>query len=158
MKSLLTAATQNFNLNLNASSSNVTSSHITRAIIIYQIDKRSGEYQIQEFFYKNDSVIYYDSPITSVILHSKYLPYNCWKSFKASKKVLNHQQAKEHSFYLVSQVEGNTGFGLKFFQGKNMFATMSNKSYNRETRDVVVQDGTPFPSLIPTLYAIYYDY
>ncbi|KAF0413842.1 hypothetical protein F8M41_007746 [Gigaspora margarita] len=33
-----------------------------------------------------------------------------------------------------------------------MFATMSNK-YSIEKRD-----GTPFPSLIPTLYAIYYDY
>ncbi|CAG8818705.1 8673_t:CDS:2, partial [Gigaspora margarita] len=74
---------------------------------------------------------------------------------RASLKIL---KAKEHSFYLVPQDEGNTGFGLKFFQGKNMFATMSKKSFNRETRDVVVQDGTPFPSFILTLYAIYYDY
>ncbi|RIB05597.1 hypothetical protein C2G38_2118002, partial [Gigaspora rosea] len=159
---------------------------MTRAII-NQIDTQPGEYKIQEFFYNNDSVIYYDSPITSVSYIQNTWPIIVEISFKASKKSLEPSaieacnfriifdkkgffkdfegyierrcnRAKEHSFYLVSQVEGNTDLGLKFFQGKNVFATMSNKSFNREMRDVVVQDGTPFPSLIPTLYAIYYDY
>ncbi|CAG8779557.1 35812_t:CDS:2, partial [Gigaspora margarita] len=178
--------TQSFDLNVNASSSNITSSHMTCAII-NQIDTQPGEYQIQEFFYNNDSIVYYDSPITSVSYIQNTCPIIVEISFKASKISLEPSaveacnfriifdkkgffkdfegyierrcnRAKEHSFYLVSQVEGNTDLGLKFFQGKNVFATMSKKSFNREMRDVVVQDGTPFPSLIPTLYAIYYDY
>ncbi|KAF0428026.1 hypothetical protein F8M41_005923 [Gigaspora margarita] len=178
--------TQSFDLNVNESSSNVTSSHMTRAII-NQIDTQPGAYQIQEFFYNHDSVVYYDSPITSVSYIQNFCPIIVEISFKTSKmslepsavEVCNFRiifdkkgffkdfegyierrcnRAKEYFFYLVSQVEGNTDLGLKFFQGKNVFATMSSKSFNRERRDVVVQDGTPFPSLIPTLYAIYYDY
>ncbi|CAG8677837.1 8112_t:CDS:2, partial [Racocetra fulgida] len=54
--------TQNFTLNLNASSPNVTFSRMTYAMI-KQFDRQLGEYQIQEFFYQN-SVVYYDSPVT----------------------------------------------------------------------------------------------
>ncbi|CAG8790196.1 22368_t:CDS:2 [Gigaspora margarita] len=178
--------TQSFDLNVNESSSNVTSSHMTRAII-NQIDTQPGAYHIQEFFYNHNNVVYYDSPITSVSYIQNFCPIIVEISFKTSKmslepsavEVCNFRiifdkkgffkdfegyierrcnRAKERFFYLVSQIEGNTDLGLKFFQGKNVFATMSSKSFNRERRDVVVQDGPPFPSLIPTLYAIYYDY
>ncbi|CAG8527104.1 844_t:CDS:2 [Cetraspora pellucida] len=177
--------TQNFTLNLNASSPNVTSS-LTSAII-KQIDGRLGGYQIQEFFYQNDSVVYYDSPVTSVSYIANFWPIIVEISFKASKKGLEPSaleacnfriifdkkgffndfdgyierkcgRAKEYHFYLVSQVEGNTTSGLKFFQREKIFATVSGKSLNREMRNVAVEGGAPFPSLIPTLYAIYYDY
>ncbi|CAG8824249.1 3535_t:CDS:2, partial [Racocetra persica] len=177
--------TQNFNLNLNASSPNVTFSSMTYAII-KQIDRQLGKYQIQEFFYQN-SVVYYDSPVTSGSYIKNTWPIIVEISFKASNKSLNPSaveacnfrivfvkkgffndfdgyierrcsRAREYNFYLVSQVKGNTDSGLKFFQGENMFATVSNKSLNREMRNVVVEDGATFPSLIPALYAIYYDY
>ncbi|CAG8501747.1 20043_t:CDS:2 [Dentiscutata erythropus] len=169
----------------NLSSSNITYPHKTRAII-NQIDKRLGEYQVQEFFYKNDSIAFYNSPITSVSYIESTWPIIVEISFttkksleKAAIEACNFRiifdkkgffkdfdgyierkcnRAWEHSFYLVSQVEGNTDSGLKFFHGKDVFATISNKLLNRELRDVLVHDRTPFPSLIPTLYAIYYDY
>ncbi|CAG8856748.1 15703_t:CDS:2, partial [Gigaspora margarita] len=55
-------------------------------------------------------------------------------------------------------IEGNNDVGFKFFYNGSEFATISPKSLYKEKRDVVVDDETPFPSLIPTLYAIYYDY
>ncbi|KAF0427250.1 hypothetical protein F8M41_006083 [Gigaspora margarita] len=61
-----------------------------------------------------------------------------------------------HSFYLVSQVERNAGFGLKFFQGKNMFATMSNKSFNRETSQHLISYNTIDNTIqsLPTVRAV----
>ncbi|RIB05593.1 hypothetical protein C2G38_2219243 [Gigaspora rosea] len=178
---------QNFDLNLNRSILNANFSRITHAVI-NPINKRPGGYQVQEFFYKNNSITYYNSPITTV----SYINKNVWPaivdiSFKTLGKSLEStaveackfklifdrkgffknfegyierkcNRARESYFYLVSQVEGNTDSGLKFFQGENVFATVSNKPFNNEIRDVVVEDETPFPSLIPTLYVIYYDY
>ncbi|KAF0486655.1 hypothetical protein F8M41_022646 [Gigaspora margarita] len=177
---------QNFDLNLNVSILNANFSRITHAVI-NPINKRPGGYQVQEFFYKNNSITYYNSPITTVSYIKSMWPAIVDISFKTLGKNLEStaveacnfklifdrkgflknfegnierkcNRAKEYYFYLVSQVEGNTDSGLKFFQGENVFATVSNKSFNSEIRDVVVEDETPFPSLIPTLYVIYYDY
>ncbi|CAG8620107.1 7856_t:CDS:2, partial [Gigaspora margarita] len=177
---------QNFDLNLNVSILNANFSRITHAVI-NPINKRPGGYQVQEFFYKNNSITYYNSPITTVSYIKSMWPAIVDISFKTLGKSLEStaveacnfklifdrkgflknfegnierkcNRAKEYYFYLVSQVEGNTDSGLKFFQGENVFATVSNKSFNSEIRDVVVEDETPFPSLIPTLYVIYYNY
>ncbi|CAG8434876.1 6793_t:CDS:2 [Scutellospora calospora] len=177
---------QNFNLNLNISLLNTNFSRTTRAII-NQLDKRHGDYQVIEFFYKNDSISYYNSLVTSISHVKNTWPAIVEISFKTSGRSLEPSAVEacdfrlifdrkgffkdfdgyierkcnrvtEYHFYLVSQVEGNTDLGLKFFQGESMFALISNKLINREMRDVVVEDESPFPSLIPTLYVIYYDY
>ncbi|CAG8778822.1 36712_t:CDS:2, partial [Racocetra persica] len=173
---------QNDTLSLNSEKNPLT----IRAII-NAAQYKSGYYEVQEFFYKPGSQDYYDSLITTRVILNSLLPGIVEVSFTTSDKVLDPyaleaceykliyfknlegqikrrcKRAFEDDFYMVSQVSGSTYWGLKFTLGEDeskLSAWTSAVYYwpSPRRRDVMVYDDTPFPSIIPALYSVYYDY
>ncbi|CAG8841293.1 22394_t:CDS:2, partial [Gigaspora margarita] len=73
------------------------------------------------------------------------------------------KRAFEDDFYMISKVSGSTYWGLQFTIGDDnskLSAWTSAVDYwpSPRKRDVMVYDDTPFPSIIPALYSVYYDY
>ncbi|CAG8529614.1 9217_t:CDS:2, partial [Scutellospora calospora] len=155
--------------------------------IIDAVQYTSGYYEVREFFYKSGSKDYFNTLKTASATVESLLPGIVYISFSTTDKVLDSyaleaceykfvyfetlngqierrcKRAFEDDFYIVSQVNGSTYYGLEFTFGNDnskLSARTSAVYYwpSPRRRDVTVYDDTPFPSIIPALYSVYYDY
>ncbi|CAG8790197.1 22369_t:CDS:2 [Gigaspora margarita] len=160
---------------------------LTTRAIINAAQYTSGYYEVQEFFYKPGSQDYFDTLTTTKATIQSLLPGIVEVSFTTSDKVLDPyaledceykliyfenfegqikrrcKRAFEDDFYMISKVSGSTYWVLQFTIGDDnskLSSWTSAVDYwpSPRRKDVMVYDDTPFPSIIPALYSVYYDY